>query len=416
MNFATGFRPTGGRSAGACCTSTRLPRAARPSPWRCPACRRAPLLDRLRPGDTRCRSAPRGRDGRRHRTFRPAGPDAGGLCGEGPLRGGGERHAHPDLLAPRGALLRQAAGCRNLLPDPRPRALCRRLRLPPPTSGAPRPTTTMATACPAARSAGKRRAATSAPRRALRRVPRAARSSKRTTRCRRAIPARWPARSILRASWPWSCASGASPPTPRTDIPRVGVRMRLPAAAGAFRYFGRGPAENYWDRCAGSRPGEYRSTASAEYFPYVRPQECGHHTDCTELTLGGVTFVADSLFEFNVLRNAVEDFDSRRPSRATTSGSTSRPTRSTTPPRRATGCPPAPYRRHLTARFCRGVPRPAADGRRGLRQLGLASRALAHALEQRRPYAALRRGARGGDVRRAGPAVPLLKSENLFHP
>ena len=95
-----------------------------------------------------------------------------------------------------------------------------------------------------------------------------------------------------------------------TDIPRVGVRMRLPAAAEAFRYFGRGPAENYWDRCAGSRPGEYRSTASAEYFPYVRPQECGHHTDCTELSLGGVTFVADSLFEFNVLRNAVEDFDS----------------------------------------------------------------------------------------------------------
>ncbi|WP_300097969.1 glycoside hydrolase family 2 TIM barrel-domain containing protein [uncultured Alistipes sp.] len=102
---------------------------------------------------------------------------------------------------------------------------------------------------------------------------------------------------------------GVASDTP-TDIPRVGVRMRLPAAAGAFRYFGRGPAENYWDRCAGSRPGEYRSTASAEYFPYVRPQECGHHTDCTELSLGGVTFVADSLFEFNVLRNAVEDFDS----------------------------------------------------------------------------------------------------------
>ena len=38
--------------------------------------------------------------------------------------------------------------------------------------------------------------------------------------------------------------------------------------------------------------------------------QCGHHTDCTELSLGGVTFVADSLFEFNVLRNAVEDFDS----------------------------------------------------------------------------------------------------------
>lgn len=94
------------------------------------------------------------------------------------------------------------------------------------------------------------------------------------------------------------------------ELPRMGVRMRLPVTSNAFRYFGRGPKENYWDRNSGSALGCYASTAETEYFPYVRPQECGHHTDCQWLSIGGVTFVADESFEFNVLRNSIEDFDS----------------------------------------------------------------------------------------------------------
>ena len=94
------------------------------------------------------------------------------------------------------------------------------------------------------------------------------------------------------------------------ELPRMGLRMRLPASADAFRYFGRGPEENYWDRHTGTMLGCYASTAGAEYFPYVRPQECGHHTDCRWLQIGGVTLVADDRFEFNVLRNSIEDFDS----------------------------------------------------------------------------------------------------------
>lgn len=95
-----------------------------------------------------------------------------------------------------------------------------------------------------------------------------------------------------------------------TDVPRVGLRMRMPLSADRFTYFGRGPEENYWDRCSGARLGLYSSSAAAEYFPYVRPQECGHHTDCAWLSIGGVTFVADDRFEFNALRNTVEDLDS----------------------------------------------------------------------------------------------------------
>ena len=95
-----------------------------------------------------------------------------------------------------------------------------------------------------------------------------------------------------------------------TDIPRIGLRMRLPAAADSFRYFGRGPWENYADRCSAARTGVYASSAEAEYVPYVRPQECGHHTGCAWIEIGGLTFVADSLMEFNALRNSIEDFDS----------------------------------------------------------------------------------------------------------
>ena len=96
-------------------------------------------------------------------------------------------------------------------------------------------------------------------------------------------------------------------------VPRIGVRFRLPATMNQLAYLGRGPQENYWDRKAGSLIGLYNSTADDEYFPYVRPQENGHHCDTRWLSLNGrgksLLIVADSLMEFNALRNSVEDFD-----------------------------------------------------------------------------------------------------------
>ena len=96
-------------------------------------------------------------------------------------------------------------------------------------------------------------------------------------------------------------------------VPRIGVRFRLPATMNQPVYLGRGPQENYWDRKAGSPIGLYNSTADDEYFPYVRPQENGHHCDTRWLSLNGrgksLLIVADSLMEFNALRNSVEDFD-----------------------------------------------------------------------------------------------------------
>ncbi|MGM9753127.1 MAG: GH92 family glycosyl hydrolase [Candidatus Cryptobacteroides sp.] len=92
------------------------------------------------------------------------------------------------------------------------------------------------------------------------------------------------------------------------EVPRIGFRMRLDKSADAFTYFGRGPQENYCDRFSGSMVGLYRSSALAEFVPYVRPQECGHHTGVRRLEIGPMQVLGD--FEFNALRCSVEDLDS----------------------------------------------------------------------------------------------------------
>ena len=94
------------------------------------------------------------------------------------------------------------------------------------------------------------------------------------------------------------------------EVPRIGLRMRLPVSADSFTYFGRGPQETYWDRKAGARMGIWETSATESYVPYVRPQENGHHVDCRWLEIGDMTIIAQGQFEFNALRNSVEDFDS----------------------------------------------------------------------------------------------------------
>lgn len=99
-----------------------------------------------------------------------------------------------------------------------------------------------------------------------------------------------------------------------TEVPRIGVRFRLPVAMQDIMYFGRGPEENYIDRNRGAFVGLYRTDAGSMYYPYVRPQENGHRTDTRWAAFtgngGGLLVVADTVFGFNALRNSIEDFDS----------------------------------------------------------------------------------------------------------
>ena len=59
-------------------------------------------------------------------------------------------------------------------------------------------------------------------------------------------------------------------------LPRLGLTMRLDPALERVKYYGRGPWENYIDRCTGSFVGLYESTVTEQYVDYVRPQDNGY--------------------------------------------------------------------------------------------------------------------------------------------
>ncbi len=74
-------------------------------------------------------------------------------------------------------------------------------------------------------------------------------------------------------------------------LPRLGFEFAMPKQAGdKFSYFGRGPLESYSDLCHASEIGRYESSAKAEFFPYIRPQEHGNHIDTKELCIGDLKF------------------------------------------------------------------------------------------------------------------------------
>ena len=114
---------------------------------------------------------------------------------------------------------------------------------------------------------------------------------------------------VVNASLKFTALEKAEP-----NAPRIGVRFRLPEIMDNISYLGRGPQENYWDRKAGSMIDLYKTTAEKMYYPYVRPQENGHHSDTRWVTLTavkgkGLLIEGNPTIEFNALRNTIEDFD-----------------------------------------------------------------------------------------------------------
>ena len=69
------------------------------------------------------------------------------------------------------------------------------------------------------------------------------------------------------------------------ELPRLGMRMMLPADYTNLKYYGRGPWENYSDRKESSFVGLYEQSTSEQLFPYVRPQESGNKCDVRWLEL-----------------------------------------------------------------------------------------------------------------------------------
>ncbi len=100
-------------------------------------------------------------------------------------------------------------------------------------------------------------------------------------------------------------------------LPRLGLTMRLPARLEQMRYYGRGPEENYIDRCTSTFVGIYESTVSKQFVNYVRPQENGGKSgirwaEFTDKHGRGVRFSASEHLFMNASHFSWEDLNFAR--------------------------------------------------------------------------------------------------------
>jgi beta-galactosidase len=82
-----------------------------------------------------------------------------------------------------------------------------------------------------------------------------------------------------------ACQMAVAPSGPVIALPKVGVRLELPARLGQVTWFGRGPEENYPDRKTGSPLGRYSRTVREMFVPYARPNDMANREDVRWLAL-----------------------------------------------------------------------------------------------------------------------------------
>lgn len=63
------------------------------------------------------------------------------------------------------------------------------------------------------------------------------------------------------------------------DLPKFGMRMRLPLSFQDIKYYGRGPLENYPDRKYSQNIGIYEMKLSEYQTEYIKPQDNGNRSD-----------------------------------------------------------------------------------------------------------------------------------------
>ncbi len=99
------------------------------------------------------------------------------------------------------------------------------------------------------------------------------------------------------------------------DLFRYGMQLQMPSSFSKLEYYGRGPEENYIDRHSSSFIGKYEANVKDEYYPYVRPQENGNHTDIRYFSIfnpttgKGITFEGYAPMECSAIPYLVEDLD-----------------------------------------------------------------------------------------------------------
>ena len=95
---------------------------------------------------------------------------------------------------------------------------------------------------------------------------------------------------------------------------RYGMQLQMPQQFNTVKYYGRGPVENYSDRHDSEFLGIYENKVADEYYPYVRPQESGNHTDVRWFRVvngggKGLEFYSNAPMEASALNYLTEDLD-----------------------------------------------------------------------------------------------------------
>ena len=103
----------------------------------------------------------------------------------------------------------------------------------------------------------------------------------------------------------------------KKHYPRFCMRLTMPEGAEQMRYFGYGPNESYVDKRLASKLGEYKSTVTENYEPYVFPQENSSHWGCRWAdvhTVAGHGFLFTSCepFSFNASHFSPEQLTETR--------------------------------------------------------------------------------------------------------
>jgi beta-galactosidase len=97
-------------------------------------------------------------------------------------------------------------------------------------------------------------------------------------------------------------------------LPRLGLRLSLPAALERVEWFGRGPGEAYPDTRLAARVGRFAASVDELQTPYVRPQENGARTEVRWATLtdasgAGLRVEGRPHLELTARRWTTEDLD-----------------------------------------------------------------------------------------------------------
>lgn len=115
---------------------------------------------------------------------------------------------------------------------------------------------------------------------------------------------------IIDVTYKFDADEGAEMPI----MMRMGMKFSAPSEFDRLKFYGRGPSENYGDRKASTFIGLYDQKVADQYYPYIRPQESGTHSDLRWWHLSlisgwGMTVTSDGAFSASALPYTIESLD-----------------------------------------------------------------------------------------------------------